>query len=143
VSRSRRRADGFADLVAALPQTEAVATDPVPADPSVVTDERGELWHLARGPLDIRAAKRLVHTADAVLEGHRPGWSLARIDAAERAGYWQRVKRLIGNRKAELVYEAYEYTAADGRTLLFLDAYCRVGASCVVRVRAVLVSIAS
>ncbi|GAA2741855.1 hypothetical protein [Kitasatospora cinereorecta] len=89
-----------------------------------IRDDLDRQWRYVRGPLDIRAAKRLVLTAHAVITGHLPGWGLARVETEDRRGYWESVKAGLESRNAAVHYVAYEYVADGGEKLLFLDTFC-------------------
>ncbi|MFD7448754.1 hypothetical protein [Kitasatospora sp. NPDC059827] len=129
-SKPRRRAGGFAEVIA-----EVAATLP-PADgssgPHRLTpvaaggfqDARGCYWRLARGPLDRRLAKRLAAGADEMTLGGWDGWHEDFPEALvpvlltpeERPAAW--LSALAED------HHAYEFRAADGRTLLYLHICC-------------------
>ncbi|MFF2079187.1 hypothetical protein ACFVXG_31090 [Kitasatospora sp. NPDC058162] len=130
-SKPRRRAGGFAEVVAevaaTLPPAPGGSTGPyrlTPVAASGFLDAEGRYWRLARGPLERRLAKRLATGADEMTLGHWDGWHEDFPDALipvlltpeERPAAWLRAL-------AE-DHRAYEFRAADGRTLLYLDVDC-------------------
>lgn len=92
------------------------------------TDAAGCHWRLVRGPLDPRRAKRLAVSADVMSMGEyyddQAQWWLPRFLAeAERPAAWLEARARLG--AADLpIHEAYEFTADDGRALLFIETYC-------------------
>ncbi|MFJ9948248.1 hypothetical protein [Kitasatospora sp. NPDC091207] len=130
--KKRQRATAFAEMVAAM---EPAAADqrggsyvlrPVAA--RGFTDADGCYWRLARGPLDPRRAKRLAVRADVMsmgeyYDGHVERWLPRFLTEAERPAAWLAARARFD--AADLpIYEAYEFTADDGRVLLFIETYC-------------------
>ncbi|MFG2825368.1 hypothetical protein ACGFX4_38805 [Kitasatospora sp. NPDC048365] len=132
MSKKQKRAVTFADMVAALPSPGEEEPGGSYVDRPVAargfTDAGGTYWRLARGPLDPRRAKRLAVEADVMSMGtsydDEVGWWLPRFLAeAERPAAWLEARARLG--AADLpVHEAYEFTADDGRVLLFIETYC-------------------
>ncbi|MEU1124153.1 hypothetical protein ABZ371_11425 [Streptomyces sp. NPDC005899] len=129
--KKQKRAATFAEVVAALPPaTEESGGSYVgtPVTARGFTDADGCYWRLARGPLDPRRAKRLAVDADMMSMGthydHRVEWCLPRfLPEAERPTAWLEARARFG--AADLpVHEAYEFTADDGRVLLFIETHC-------------------
>ncbi|MFG2823773.1 hypothetical protein ACGFX4_30655 [Kitasatospora sp. NPDC048365] len=84
-------------------------------------------WHFVRGPLDLRAAKRLVLTAHTVLEGylHCPDPEhLTVVADTDRRTFWQTIKRGLEDRQGEVYHVAYEFGSAEGRRMVFLNRHC-------------------
>ncbi|MER5864950.1 hypothetical protein [Kitasatospora sp. NPDC002040] len=132
MSKKQKRAATLAEVVAALPSPEVEERGGPYAAPPVAargfTDADGCHWRLARGPLDPRRAKRLAVGADVMSMGRyyddEAEWWLPRfLPEAERPAAWLEARARFG--AAELpVHEAYEFTADDGRVLLFIETYC-------------------
>ncbi|MBO1416708.1 hypothetical protein [Streptomyces sp. FH025] len=127
-NKPRRRTDGFAEVLAALPPATGTGggqrrQDPVAAGGFL--DARGRYWRLARGPLDRRPARRLMSGADEMTRG---GWGggwhedfpddlvPVLLASEERPAAWR--EALAGD------HQAYEFRAAGGLTLLYLDISC-------------------
>lgn len=132
VSKKQKRAVTLAEMVAALPSSPAEESGGSYVDPPLTaggfTDADGGYWRLARGPLDPRRAKRLAADADVMSMGtyydDEAGCRLPRfLPEAERPAAWLEARARLG--AADLpVHEAYEFTADDGRVLLFIETYC-------------------
>ncbi|MFJ9844415.1 hypothetical protein ACIRYZ_28965 [Kitasatospora sp. NPDC101155] len=125
-SKPRLRTGGFAEVLAALPSREAHAprSREHPVAAGGFLDADGCYWRLARGPLERRLAKRLAVGADEMTLGDWDCWHEDFPDALvpvllapeERPAAW---------RKASAEdHQAYEFRAAGGRTLLYLDVFC-------------------
>ncbi|QKW18707.1 hypothetical protein HUT16_06210 [Kitasatospora sp. NA04385] len=91
-------------------------------------DVDGRRWRLARGPLDPRRAKRLAVEADVMSMGvhydeSADRWIPRFLPEAERPGAWLEAR--AGYAVDGLPsYLAYEFTAEDGRVLLFVETFC-------------------
>ncbi|MFE7637475.1 hypothetical protein DR950_39865 [Kitasatospora xanthocidica] len=124
--KPRRRAGGFAEVLAALPPKEEHEywnlDDPLASGGFV--DAGGRYWRLARGPVDRRLAKRLAVDADEMTLGlwgrlHEasPGVFVpALLTPEERPAAWLDA--------SALEYLAYEFRASGDRTLLYLVVRC-------------------
>ncbi|MGW3184162.1 hypothetical protein ACWDD9_33330 [Kitasatospora sp. NPDC001119] len=124
--KPRRRAGGFAEVLAALPPKEEHEywnlDDPLASGGFV--DAGGRYWRLARGPVDQRLAKRLAVDADEMTLGlwgrlHEasPGVFVpALLTPEERPAAWLDA--------SALEYLAYEFRASGDRTLLYLVVHC-------------------
>jgi len=130
--KKRPPAPTFADLVAAMPappeDEPEVLHNPMPVNDGGFTDADGCYWLLARGPLDVRRAKRLAVTADRMTMGteydERAERFLPRtLTEDERPAAWLEARARFGARTTP-IHEAYEFTAEDGRVLLFIETYC-------------------
>ncbi|MFI5621422.1 hypothetical protein [Streptomyces sp. NPDC051567] len=131
MSKKRERAVTLAEMVAAMPPPVEESGGRYVLPPVTArgfTDADGCYWRLARGPLDPRRAKRLAADADVMSMGEyyddQAEWWLPRFLAdAERPAAWLEARARSG--AADLpVHEAYEFTADDGRVLLFIETYC-------------------
>ncbi|WP_329390213.1 hypothetical protein OG625_38550 [Streptomyces sp. NBC_01351] len=130
--KKRKHAATLAEVVAAMqpPPAEESGSSYVlpPLMARGFTDADGCYWRLARGPLDPRRAKRLAVSADVMSMGEyyddQDQWWLPRFLAeAERPAAWLEARAGFG--AADLpIHEAYEFTADDGRILLFIETYC-------------------
>ncbi|WP_406194559.1 hypothetical protein OH807_05450 [Kitasatospora sp. NBC_01560] len=129
-ARKSHRGTGFAEFVTALEPVEhpysAGVLPPVAA--GGFTDAAGCRWTRARGPLDPRRAKRLVRAADAMAFGTAydhvlEDWFPAFLTGAGRAAAWEEIREHYGSEGLPS-HLAYEFTAEDGRTLLFVDTDC-------------------
>ncbi|GAA2111075.1 hypothetical protein GCM10009759_52870 [Kitasatospora saccharophila] len=92
------------------------------------TDADGCCWRLVRGPLDPRRAKRLAVEADVMSMGDRydeaaDRWVPRFRSAAERPAAWLEARARYAADSLPF-YLAYEFTAADGRVLLFIETFC-------------------
>ncbi|MFF4381724.1 hypothetical protein [Kitasatospora sp. NPDC001547] len=132
MSRKHKRAVTLAQIVAALPSPVAGKPGGAHVGPPVraggFTDADGCCWRLARGPLDPRRARRLSVEADMMSMGtcydERVGRWLPRfLTAAERPAAWLEARARFGVDDLP-IHEAYEFTADDGRVLLFIETYC-------------------
>ncbi|MFD0273564.1 hypothetical protein ACFVHB_06550 [Kitasatospora sp. NPDC127111] len=130
--KKRKRPETFAEVVTAMPppSEQGPGGSPVlrPVTARGFTDAEGCHWRLARGPLDPRRAKRLAVSADAMTMGEyydeRAQWWLPRFLAeAERPAAWTEARAGFGAGDLP-IHEAYEFTADDGRVLLFIETYC-------------------
>ncbi|MEV7603714.1 hypothetical protein AB0O91_40720 [Kitasatospora sp. NPDC089797] len=122
----------LAEMVAALSPPAAEEPGGTSVDPPVTargfTDADCCYWRLTRGPLDPRRAKRLSVEADMMSMGtyydEQVGWWLPRfLTAAERPAAWLEARARFGADDLP-IHEAYEFTADDGRVLLFIETYC-------------------
>ncbi|WP_407991539.1 hypothetical protein [Kitasatospora sp. CMC57] len=130
--KKQKRAVALAEMVAALPSPATGGPCGSYVDPPVAargfTDADGTCWRLARGPLDPRRAKRLAVDADVMSMGtsyddEAGRWLPRFLAEAERPAAWLEAR--AGFDTAHLpVHEAYEFTADDGRVLLFIETYC-------------------
>ncbi|MEU2626537.1 hypothetical protein [Kitasatospora sp. NPDC007106] len=128
MARKRPQHTTFAETVAALPAVpdpgdeEEWGRTGLPGE-AAFTDARGRRWHLVRGGLDLRTARRLAVQADVLLVGHWLG-DLRDVPADGRQACWQTVKKTLYAAQAP-DHAAYEYTSADGTlTMLLLAEYC-------------------
>ncbi|MFJ3216282.1 hypothetical protein ACIPLC_10225 [Kitasatospora sp. NPDC086801] len=130
-SKPRRRTGGFADLLVALPPREeddGFPLGPHPLAAGGFVDADGCRWRLARGPLHPRRAKRLAVEADAMTLG---AWHQDFPDALvpvllapeERPAAWLEVRDRF-DAPDPPSHQAYEFVAADGRTLLYINTRC-------------------
>ncbi|SDT40020.1 hypothetical protein SAMN05216371_2159 [Streptomyces sp. TLI_053] len=92
------------------------------------TDGDGCYWRLTRGPLDSRRAERLAVDADVMsmgvyYEDRVERWLPRFLQAAERPAAWAEARARFGAEELP-IHEAYEFTAEDGRVLLFIETYC-------------------
>ncbi|MFE1321867.1 hypothetical protein [Kitasatospora phosalacinea] len=92
------------------------------------TDADGCRWRLVRGPLDPRRAKRLAVQADVMSMGDRYDeragrWLPRFLPEAERPAAWL-VARAGYGAQGLPSYRAYEFSADDGRVLLFVETHC-------------------
>ncbi|MFI9329243.1 hypothetical protein ACIGZJ_17060 [Kitasatospora sp. NPDC052868] len=132
MSKKQKRAATFAEVVAAMPSPVAEESGGSHVHPPVTaggfTDAGGCYWRLARGPLDPRRAKRLAVDADMMSMGtyyddQAGRWLPRFLAVVERPTAWVEARARFG--AADLpVHEAYEFTADDGRVLLFIETYC-------------------
>ncbi|MEV7120551.1 hypothetical protein [Kitasatospora griseola] len=130
--KKRPPATAFADLVAAVPappeDEPEVRHNPMPVADGGFTDIDGCHWRLARGPLDVRRAKRLAVTADRMTMGEeydeRARFRVPRLlTPEERPGAWLRARAGF-DAAADPRHEAYEFADADGRVLLYIATSC-------------------
>ncbi|GAA1402177.1 hypothetical protein GCM10009639_45390 [Kitasatospora putterlickiae] len=126
MSKKHPRAATLADITAALPPvrySHGVAA-PSPAGRAEFVDDRGQRWRKVRGPLHPRLVKRLLATADAVIIGRNGGFAFDHITPADRPGIWPAVKDRLADLGESPAYGPFEFAAADGRTLLYLEEWC-------------------
>ncbi|MFE1348585.1 hypothetical protein [Streptomyces sp. NPDC058757] len=130
--KKQKRAATLAEMVAALPPSATEGPCRSYVDPPVAargfTGAEGTYWRLTRGPLDPRRAKRLATDADLMSMGiyydDEVGRWLPRFLAeAERPAAWLEARAGLGAAYPP-AHEAYEFTADDGRVLLFIETYC-------------------
>ncbi|MFD5559944.1 hypothetical protein [Kitasatospora griseola] len=130
--KKRPPATTFADLVAAVPAPPEdepdVRHNPMPVADGGFTDIDGCHWRLARGPLDVRRAKRLAVTADRMTTGEeydeRARFRVPRLlTPEERPDAWLRA-RAGYDAAADPRHEAYEFADADGHVLLCIATHC-------------------
>ncbi|MFE5512185.1 hypothetical protein ACFQ9J_16455 [Streptomyces sp. NPDC056529] len=130
--KKQKRAATLAEMVAALPPPAAEGPCNSYVDPPVAargfTDTDGIYWRLARGPLDPRRAERLATDADVMSLGiHYDDevgrWLPSFLAQAERPVAWLEARVTLGAAYPP-AHEAYEFTADDGRILLFIETYC-------------------
>ncbi|MFD8754831.1 hypothetical protein ACFV0O_28170 [Kitasatospora sp. NPDC059577] len=125
-NKPRRRSGGFAEVLAALPPQEEHERLDVrdPIGSGGFLDGAGCYWRLVRGPVDRRLARRLAAGADELTLGLRGRWHEDFPDRfvpvllapEERPAAWRAA--------CAEDHRAYEFRAADGRTLLYLDVSC-------------------
>ncbi|KOV10405.1 hypothetical protein ADK60_38020 [Streptomyces sp. XY431] len=122
----------FAEELAAMPSPVEAAPRGSYVQPPVAargfTDADGCYWQLARGPLDPRRAKRLAVDADVMTMGtyyddRAERWLPRVIAEAERPAAWAEARARFDADELP-IHEAYEFTAEDGRVLLFIETYC-------------------
>ncbi|WP_411069559.1 hypothetical protein [Streptomyces sp. cmx-4-25] len=131
MSKKQKRTATFAEVVTALPPRaaeESGGSYDSPVTARGFTDADGCYWQLARGLLDPRRAKRLAVDADVMSMGiyyddQVERWLPRFLPEAERPAAWLEARARFD--AADLpVHEAYEFTADDGRVLLFIETHC-------------------
>ncbi|MFE2722198.1 hypothetical protein [Kitasatospora sp. NPDC059327] len=132
MSKKRQRATTLAEVVAAMEPPSAderagsYTLRPVAA--RGFADGEGCHWRLARGPLHPRRAKRLAVCADVMSMGEyyddrAERWLPRFLADAERPAAWLAARARLDATDLP-IHEAYEFTADDGRVLLFIETYC-------------------
>ncbi|MFI8190324.1 hypothetical protein ACIF8T_16200 [Streptomyces sp. NPDC085946] len=129
--KRRPPATGFSDVVASMTSPEgeepAEYSDDVtglsPAGSGELLDGKGCRWTRRRGPLDTRLARRLVRTADEMIVGEGAGEVLRSVPAGEREAEWTGLKDRLDS-AGPGSYQAHEFSAPDGRTLLYVEEFC-------------------
>jgi hypothetical protein len=82
---------------------------------------------MTRPRLDLRIVRRALRSANYhILQGHCAGCGPVDVSADQRAALWEQVRHSYrgpgGNGDGD--YTGYEYTSADGRRLVYLEAAC-------------------
>ncbi|MER7760754.1 hypothetical protein [Streptomyces sp. NPDC097619] len=115
------------------PDEEPVSADPAgtyeagaglsPSASGELTDASGCRWTRKRGPLDARLVKRLVRGADEMILGDGAGEVLRSVAPQARDAEWERIKDRLDSPDPG-TFQGYEFTAEDGRTLLYVEEFC-------------------
>ncbi|MFB8238410.1 hypothetical protein ACFC58_17845 [Kitasatospora purpeofusca] len=131
MSKKQKHVTTFAELVAAMPSPAEDSHGSyvqMPVAARGFTDTDGCYWRLTRGPLDPRRAKRLAVDADVMTMGtyyeeRAERWLPRFLTEAERPAAWTEARARFDATDLP-IHEAYEFTADDGRVLLFIETYC-------------------
>ncbi|MFF5391819.1 hypothetical protein ACFY5H_26265 [Streptomyces sp. NPDC013012] len=130
--KKQKRAATLAEMAVALPPPATEGPRSSYVDPPVAargfTGVDGTHWRLARGPLGPRRAERLATDADVMSMGiyyddEVGRWLPRFLPEAERPAIWLKARATLGAAYPP-AHEAYQFTADDGRVLLFIETYC-------------------
>ena len=92
-----------------------------------IVDPDGNAWTATRQRLDVRIVRRALRSSSyEVLLGHCADGDLSWVSPEQRATLWEQVRGSYrgpgGTDDGD--YVGYEYAAADGRRLVFIEAQC-------------------